>query len=133
MAGTQRHREGLLLSPLPKTQAIRAAHAGPLVRRYNAATRRRLRPKLEALRRVEPQAAQCDDRSTPPFLALGDDAIHLANSIEVHASAVTQGHAAFARHVVAAAGTPKRIGTGPISTMPFQDHFAERETLRLCP
>jgi hypothetical protein len=66
-------------------------------------------------------------------LAIGDDAIHSPNSIEVYAGAVTQGHAAFARHVVAAAGTPKRIGTGAVSAMPFEDHFAKRETLGISP
>jgi hypothetical protein len=62
-------------------------------------------------------------------LAIGDDAIHSPNSIEVHAGAVTQDHAAFARHVVAAAGTPKRIGTSAVSAVPIEDHFAKRETL----
>jgi hypothetical protein len=66
-------------------------------------------------------------------LPIGGDAIHSPNSIEVHAGAVTQGHAAFARHVVAAAGTPKRIGTGPLSGVPFEDHFAKRETLGISP
>jgi hypothetical protein len=66
-------------------------------------------------------------------LAIGDDAIHSPNSIEVYAGAVTQGYAAFARHVIAAAGTPKRIGTGAVSAVPFEDHFAKRETLGISP
>jgi hypothetical protein len=66
-------------------------------------------------------------------LAIGDDAVHSPNSIEVYAGAVTQGHAAFARHVVAAAGKPKRIGTSAVSAMPFEDHFAKRETLGISP
>jgi hypothetical protein len=96
-------------------------------------TRRRLRPQLEILWRIEPQFAQCGCRSAPPLLAIGDDAIHSPNGIEVYAGAVTQGHAAFARHVVVAAGTPKRIGTGAVSAVPFEDHFAKRATLGISP
>ena len=96
-------------------------------------TRRSLRPQLETLWRIEPQLAQCGCSSAPPLLAIGDDAVHSPNSIEVYAGAVTQGHAAFARHVVAAAGTPKRIGTGAVSAVPFEDHFAKRETLGISP
>jgi hypothetical protein len=82
---------------------------------------------------MEPQFAQCGCRSAPPLLAIGDDATNSPNSIEVYAGAVTQRHAASARHVVAAAGTPKLIGTGAVSAMPFEDHFAKRETLGISP
>jgi hypothetical protein len=51
----------------------------------------------------------------------------------VHAGAVTLGQAAFARDVVAAAGTPKRIGTASVSAVPLEDHFAKRETLGISP
>jgi hypothetical protein len=67
------------------------------------------------------------------FLAVADDAIDPANSIEMHAGAVAEGEAAFVWHVVAAAGTPKRIGTGAVSAVPFEYHFAEGETLGISP
>jgi hypothetical protein len=66
-------------------------------------------------------------------LAIGDDAIDPANSIEMYAGAVAEREAAFVWHVVAAAGTPQRIGTGAASAVPFEDHFAKRETLGISP
>jgi hypothetical protein len=51
----------------------------------------------------------------------------------MYAGTVAEGEAAFVWHVVAAASTPKRIGTGAVSAMPFEDHFAKRETLGISP
>jgi hypothetical protein len=95
--------------------------------------RRWFRPQLDTLWRIEPQLAQRGCCSAPPLLAIGDDAIDSPNSIEVYTGAVTQGQAAVARHVVAAAGTPMRVGTGAVSAMPFEDRFAKRETLGISP
>jgi hypothetical protein len=95
--------------------------------------RRWLRPQLETLWRIEPQLAQYGGCSAPPLLTIGDDAIHAPNSIEVYAGAVAQGHAAVARHIIAAAGAPKRIWASAISAVPIEDHFAEGETLGISP